>query len=304
MNERSTSTAPSPRSACLQLVVLAALTAVLYHHELGTIWRFAVVDSEASHALAAVPLVMLLAWHRRAVLGRVLRRGSMWGVVLLILGLLIKVLAGWFNYGLPRQQSIVVVLAGGVLAVGGWALLRRCVPMLLLLLIAVPLGPRIHASLTRQPEQVTIRATMATVEMMPDVAAAELHGPDLHYITASGRGTVALGEPHRWMALLQANLMLCVFVAFSRVRPPGHLLILALACGPILLLCNFARILTWCLLSIYGGAEPTGGTPRVIGALVSMILCYVLSALLAAGLWKLAPPRRAEAERTAGKETS
>ena len=59
---------------------------------------------------------------------------------------------------------------------------------------------------------------------------------------------------------------------------------LAVAAVPILLVCNFSRLMTWGLVSIYGGAHPLSPVPRGAAAVVSILLAYVLFAVFLAGL--------------------
>ena len=68
--------------------------------------------------------------------------------------------------------------AGIVLSVGGWRVLWRCLPMLLLLLIALPTGTRYYAALVVRPETLTLQAVRASLDMLPGVMVS-LTGLDL-----------------------------------------------------------------------------------------------------------------------------
>lgn len=270
-----------PRTAMLQLALLLVVTAIAYLPDLMTVAEFAVRQAEAAHALAAPILVAILFVRRRDLLARSLGRGSILGVVLVALGLLVTFAALWpFNFGLPRYLAAVIVVAGAVLAVCGPRTLWHALPLLLILLLAIPFGQRVNAVLTRMPELLTIRITQAVTEALPGVLGATIEGPDLHYETASRAGTVALGEPARWAALTWSCLTIIVFVTFAVVRPAWQVIALAAAAVPIVLLCNFARVLTWCLATIYGGAGPTAGWPRVAAAIVALVAAYLATILV------------------------
>lgn len=183
--------------ATWQVLVLAALSIVMFHHEMYTIMRFAWRDIDASQMLAAPVLIFLLWRARRHVLLDHLGRGSIAGVVLIVIALGIFTFSKWpFNYGYPRWLAIVPALAGGVLAVGGWRLFWTALPMLLVFLLAIPIGSRYYAFLIIRPETLTISAAAEVFNALPGVLV-QLDGPDFTFFRGDIEGTIALGEPHR-----------------------------------------------------------------------------------------------------------
>jgi len=170
------------------------------------------------------------------------------------------------------------VLAGVVLAVGGWRTLKRCLPMLLLVGLSIPVGQRIYARLIIAPETHTLSATRFVLDQLPGVEV-ELRGPDFHFTRGQQAGTIALGEPRRGATLAVAFLVIGVFVVFARIRPFWQVALMAMAAGPIVLLCNLLRLLSWGMVTIYGGADPTSAVPRGVAAVVSLAAAYALFAL-------------------------
>ena len=278
-------TAGAVRAATAKALILVTLWAWLFWPELTYIYRRAPGNSDWAHALATPIAIILLIYLRRSQLTEKLTRGSAWGVVLILAGLAsYAVTSGPFDYDYVRQLSIVPVLAGIVLTVGGWAVLKRCIPMLLLVLLSIPIGQRIYARMIIKPETYTLSATRVALDQLPGVAVG-LDGPDLMFARGQDiQGTVALGEPRRGVTLLLSYAVIGVFVVFARIRPVWQVVIMALAAVPVVLFCNWLRLFTWGIVAIYGGADPVSAVPRAVAAIVSLLAAYVIFALMCAVL--------------------
>jgi hypothetical protein len=265
-----------------EVVVLLILCALAFRSEIGTAISMAVQNWDAAHLLAAPVLILILLHRRRRELARHPVAGSVWGPVLILLGFAFWFVSTWpFNYAYTRRLAVVPALAGIVLAVGGWRVLRLCLPMLLIALIAVPMGSQYYAILMARPERQTVAAACATLDALPGVLV-DRDGLDMSYVKGSEAGTIALGEPMRGASLLLSFLTILVFVTSARMRPlwqPGGMAILAI---PLIMLCNYGRLLIHGLMTIYGGANPLSSMPRVTAAVLSLLFAYGLSVLM---LW-------------------
>jgi len=156
----------------------------------------------------------------------------------------------------------------------------RCWPMLLWVALCIPIPQRVYHELIVKPETYTLSMTQLLLDMIPD-AAVELNGPNLSYLRRGGEsGTIAAAEPHRGASLLLTYIGLGVFVAFVTIRPFWQVAFLAVAAVPIALACNWVRLLTWGIVTIYWQAAPTSAMPRVSAAIVSICLAYAMFACL------------------------
>ncbi len=264
--------------ATFQILALAALAALMFRKEVSTMVRFGWRDMDAAHMLAA-PVLIALMWRlRRGLLAERLERGSNIGVGLVVLSLLIYTFSSWpFNYGYPRWLSIVPAVAGGVLAVGGWRLFHAALPMLIIFTLSIPIGSRYYAFLIIRPETLTIELASEIWNMLPGVLV-ELNGPDFTFHYGDVTGSIALGEPHRGASLLASYLLVGVFTTFCRVRPWWQILVMAVASVPIVLICNFSRLMVWGVMSIYAGAPPGAHAPRILATVLSILLAWGLFA--------------------------
>lgn len=279
------------RRAAAQAAVLAIFCAVAFRATIIAM-AAAVEDPDAAHALAAPAVIAALFIARRRPFAEQLGRGSWWGVALLVVSLGVYVLSTWpFNYAYPRRLTIVPALAGAVLAVGGWRWLKLSLPLLLVVLIAIPTGSRYYAFLIIKPEAYTLSAVRATLDLLPGVFV-DLEGKDLLYFGAHGDGTIALGEHHRGAGLLLAYLTLGVLVTFVRIRPWWQVAALGVAAPVIVLLCNCARLLVWGLVTIFTGAGPLSPLPRMTASLAGLLLAWGMFASVAGLLSRLVVPGR------------
>jgi exosortase/archaeosortase family protein len=261
-----------------QLAILLGLCAAVFFPQLSRIVA-GVGDSEAAHALAAPVIIVVLCFFRWPALCAARSRGSAWGVVGVLAALLLYAAATWpFNFEYPRRVAVVVAMTGVVLAVFGWGVLKLSLPMLLALLLAVPVGMRIYAFLIIRPETITLSVVQITLDMLPGVFV-NLEGTDLSYFGSRGSGTIALGEPMRGAQLFLSSLLIGVLVIFARIRPWWQLILLGAATIPIVLFCNYFRLVFWGLITIFGGVHPASAAPRTIASLSSLLLAYAIFAL-------------------------
>jgi exosortase len=272
------------RVALVKVLILLGLFVWAFWSELRHVARAAIGNSDWAHGLVVPVAILILALRRRSALAAVLTRGSVWGVLLLLFGLGLHAVFIWpCSYSYPRQAVIVAVVAGIVLAICGWRVLKLCLPMLLLFLLSIPVSPRAYAALIIRPETYTLSATRFALDQLPGVDVRR-DGPDLSFSRKDQYGTIALGEPRRGASLFTAYVAIGVFVVFARIRPVWQIMLLALAAVPITLLCNFLRIVCWGLIAIYTRPDPVNPVPRAVAATISLLLAYLLFAF---GCWVL-----------------
>jgi hypothetical protein len=293
------------RIAAVRLLVLLSLAVWTFWPEFRLASHDIFTSGEWSHALALPFLVLLLVYRRRGVLRAGLSAGSVWGVLVLVLGL--GLLAGnvWpFDYGYLRALALVPVCAGAVLATCGWRVLKRSLPLLLLLWLSIPIGARQYAALIIRPETHTVAAARFALDALPGVSVRQ-SGTDLDFAIEGRSGTVALGEPRRGASLLVTYVVVGVCVVFAAIRPAWQVVLLAFSAGPIALVCNLFRLLCWGSIAIYVTPDPTSAWPRAASAIAALLLAYVSFAAVGHILAHLVEPLDdvpARPETPAGEE--
>ena len=281
MSNQREVTASQIAGAVTRLVILLGLCAWAFWFEVSYFIKLkAAGSSETAHALVAPIAILLLVYFRRTTLVKNLRKGSAWGFMFIVAGGILYAVTIWpFSFGYIRYLALIPVLTGVVLVACGRRVLKLSLPMLLLLLLSIPMGARIYAKLIIRPETYTIAATSATLDQLPGVDTW-VEGVDLFFSSEQNSGIIALGESNRGARLLLAFAAVGAFVMFSRIRSPWRVAIVMAAAVPIVLLCNFLRLLCWALVSIYTNVGPTSPVPRSVSAVCSLIVLYGLTALV------------------------
>ncbi len=264
----------------VRLVILLILSIGAFWPEVFSVCSGAAKSSERVHMLIVPVLIFFLIYLRRAALVANLTKGSMWGILFLILGFGIYACFTWpFDYGYLRVIAIVPVLAGVIMISCGGRVLKLSLPMLLLVLISIPVPSRIYAKLIIRPETYTITAAAATLDKLPGVDVF-VKGVDLIFDSNHDTGIIALGESNRGARLLFVFAAIGIFVVFSRIRPIWRILVIAIASVPVVLLCNLFRFICWGLVVMYIPFDVASGAPRVISTICSVLVLYGLVVLM------------------------
>lgn len=267
---------PGRGGSLVRLAILVGLWGLMFSREIAQTIRTAVGQSDTVHLIVVPAAILLLALARRTEYRESLARGSVWGVVIAAGGLSLYALMVWpFSFGYLRLMSMVVVLGGLAAAASGMAMLRRCVPILVLMMLSIPVGQRLYASMIIRPETYTVRATAELLNYLPDMKTT-IRGKDILYSGSVKTGAVALGESNHGARLLLAYAFLGAWVAFYRRRSAWRLLIVAIAGVGIVLLSNLLRLLTWAMVQIYVWPDPAGPWPRIVSAIISLVAAYAL----------------------------
>ena len=268
--------------AVARLAILSGLCVWVFWPEAVDITSRAPKYSETAHALVTPLAVLLLVYCRRTALAKNLTKGSVWGIVLLVVGLFLYAGTTWpFRYGYARNMATVPILAGAVLAACGWRTLKLSLPMLLLVLLSIPIGTRLYATLIIRPETYTTAATTTALDQLPGIDTW-VEGTDLFFSSKQSSGVIGLGEFNRGARLLLAFATVGVFVTFSRIRPLWRVAASGVAAAPIVLFCNFFRLLCWGLVVIYTGVGAASALPRNVSTVCSLLLSYGLFAFVCA----------------------
>jgi len=266
--------------ALIQLMLLFCLWLWAFHSELFHIIISGAKSSEAAHAFVTPFAILLLIYLRRGCRVNYTLKGTVWGLAVILGGIIVYAAAIWpFGYGTMAQASIVIVLTGVLLVTCGWRTLQLSFPVLLLTLIAIPIGSGLYTRLIIRPETYTISASSIILGCLSGVETM-VKGTDLLFSSAKHSGVIGLGESYRGVRLLQAFMMIGVFVVFSQPRTFWRLFWVALISLPIIFFSNLSRLVCWGLVTIYGETDPLSTLPRNLSAGFSLLMVYLLFVLV------------------------
>ncbi len=265
------------RGAGLALSIAAALLFVPTYVALAHgAWH----DEEYAHGPIVLAVCALLAWRRRDALEEGGRPAPIAGVLALAFGLV--------AYVVGRSQGLIAlevgaelpVLAGVLLLVGGYALVRRFAVPLVLLAFVVPLPGFILDTLTA-PLKAGVSAAVAGL----------LHA--LGFPVVREGVVLDVGGHPMLVADACSGLnslygLLALALVYAQLTPPARrsrVALLALAAVPIAVAANIVRVL-FLVVVTYRFGEAAGQGPLHTAA---GVIVFVVALLLLVGLDKLNP---------------
>ena len=219
----------------IRFAILFLLLLTAFRQELRACVLSAAGFSEWSHGFAMPIVAFLFILCRFDDVRDRLSRGSNWGVVLVLAGL-----AAWFGpvifaqFGYGKLLAILVCLMGIVLVSAGGAVLRLCMPLVLMLWLSLPLTERTMESKSLTLQRVSMHVAAAPLKLLPGVET-RVEGLVIAYQTDDRRGQIGLAAQRFGLRLVPACGIIGIFLVFCRCRPPWQLGLLLLATVPILL---------------------------------------------------------------------
>jgi len=285
-----------------KLAILSALYVWVFWHNVSNMALSGFKSSESAHVLTVPIAILMLVYLRRSDWADCISPGSAWSVVLLILTLALCAVFIWpFSYGYAYNIASVLVLGSLVWITMGRRACKLSLPMLMLVMVAIPMGPRLYATLIIRPETYTIGATAKTLDLLPGVDTV-VKGVDIFFSSLRNSGVVGLGESNRGARLLLAFATIGIFVTFSQARSFWRLLFVGITAGAVVLFCNFLRFMVWGLATIYLSVSPTSALPRNISAICSLFAVYAIFVLLCSAKVNLFIEEQEDQSREAGNE--
>lgn len=254
-------------------VVLAGLAFLwLYARVFATLasdWR---TDDNYSHGFFILPLALYFVWERRGRLASLPPRPSVTGLLIVLFGLAVF-LAGVLGADrfLPRV-SLLIVLAGSIVYVAGWNMLRAMAFPLAFLLLMVPLPALIFNEIAFPLQILASRAGEA--------AMVAFHVPVLREgnVMILAHTTLEVAEACSGIRSLISLLTLgIVFGYFSDPRASVRWIV-ALSTIPVAILDNAVRVAgTGIAAQYYGDAAAEGFFHTFSGWLLFIVACLAVA---------------------------
>lgn len=247
--EPSTPAAPTaPRATtaiAAQAAAVAAVAALLvwaYWTDLGDLVRIWIDDPNYSHGFLVLPVAALIFWKRWPRGEGLALRPSWWGFALLAAVIGLRALFYELGEFWMERATVLLTVAGLVLAYGGWTLFRRVWPAVafLVFMLTVPAG--LNATLSLPMQRVASWASCSLLRLLGLWVMNEgnviVVGSDQLEVAAACNGLAMLMS---LAAVVTAALTLIPLPAWKRI-------VLLLSILPIAILCNILRIsaTVWC----------------------------------------------------------
>lgn len=130
-------------------------------------------DPDYSHGYLVVPIALFFLWSRRDRLNRAAVAPSALGLAVLAGCLVVRALAALFFLGPVDAWTLPLSIAGAVLTVGGWPLLRWSAPSIAFLYFMIPIPFSAETWLSVPLQRVATKLSTETLQLMGQPALAE-----------------------------------------------------------------------------------------------------------------------------------
>lgn len=198
-----------------------------------------------------IPLVAIaLLWTDRKTLAQCTVQPSLWGLAIIILALLERAFGMVALFESAERYSLVVMIAGLVLLIGGREIFRKTFWVLLFLFLMVPLPGRVHNLVSGPLQLLATTGTVMTLELLGITVVQEGH-----VMVVNDNLRIGVAEACSGLRMLTAFVAVAAGMAYIIQRPPWQKFILLCSSIPIAILCNWARAVVTVFLLIAVGSR-------------------------------------------------
>jgi exosortase len=231
-------------------------------------------DDNYSHGFLVPFIVGYLVWTKRESLQKLTPNSSIWGLVVLILGLSIYLVgtigAEWFL----KRSSLIIVLGGLILYLYGVEFFRALLFPLIFLIFMVPLPAIIYKSVAFQL-QLFVSKVSAQLISLAGIAVYQSG----NIITVS-TGPLAVEEACSGMRSIMALLALSALFAYIVYKSRLKQWILVAFALPVAVVTNIIRVTTTGISAHYFGREVAEGVLHDSFGWIVFVIAFALLFLL------------------------
>ena len=255
-------------------VLIGLLVATAYYHVLAKLvldwWQI----PDFSHGFLVPIFAGYLVWTKREVLRKTKVFPSWGGVAVVAFGLIVAVLGDYGAELFLSRISLVILLAGLVLAFGGWEFLKELRFALLVLLLAIPIPAIIFNQITLPLQMFASRLASA---LLPIFGVPVLREGNVIELPSM---SLEVAEACSGIRSLMSLFTLSVFYGYFMEKTFLRRVVLALASVPIAIAANAVRILGTALCVQYWDPDKAQGFFHEFSGwvmfLVSLICLFIV----------------------------
>lgn len=218
-------------------LLIAALVAAAYLRILAKLvndwWEF----PDFSHGFLVPPFAAYVLWRKKTVLANTRIVPAWSGVALVAFGLLVLLLGVYGSELFLSRISLVLVLAGLVLAFGGGSMLKETRFALFVLLLAIPIPAIIYTQITFPLQLLASKLASA---LLPLFGVPVLREGNVIQLPAM---SLEVAEACSGIRSLMSLLTLAIFYGYFLERGTWRRVALAFASVPIAIAANAVRLL-------------------------------------------------------------
>jgi exosortase len=274
---------PDFAARCVRAAVIVSLILMVYW---GTIQRNLISqwihDANWSHGWLIPVFSLYFLAIRRDEFARCRPRASYVGALILAASLALYFVSAWrLRMAYPQSLSLVGVVFGVTLLLGGWKIIRLAAFPILFLVFAIPLPQSIYVELTLPLRKMASTIAAATMPIFASGLHTEAQAVVIDYVMpGTPPSTLNVEEACSGMRLMMAFVALGVALAYVQQRPMWQRVVMMLSCLPVAVACNAIRVTITGLLHIHGYSSLAEGTPHALLGIASMGIALSLFTLI------------------------
>ena len=278
----------SPKAVSAALVAAAGF-ALLYAHVIAKLVHDWATDDNYSHGFLIVPIALYFVWERRRALAALPARPSWLGLPV-VAGALAVLAVGTLGAELFLTRiSIIGVLAGAVLFVGGWRHLRALTLPIAFLLLMIPLPAIIFNQIAFPLQLLASRVGEASISALNIPVLREGN------VIVLANTTLEVAEACSGIRSLISLLTLGIVFGYF-VDPRSWMrTFIALATIPIAVFANGVRVAGTGIAAHYYGAAAAEGFLHEFSGWLIFVVSFVLLFAVQRALARLLPVKLASA---------
>lgn len=238
----------------VKIAVLAVLFCWLNFWQFKLLQNKWLIDPNWSHGFLIPLFSLYLLYSRRADLFRAKRRTCLWGLPLLLLGL-VQTLAGsnFLQNHYVSHLGLILLLFGMVLYLGGPGVIRVVWLPILFLAFAMPIPDYVYSKIALPLQNMAAASSRLALSPFVEITAKQ---SSLMLVSVSGtERPLQVAEACAGMRLLVAFMALGVAMAYLEDRPIWQRVVLVAMGVPIAILCNVVRVIITCLMNYWDRPE-------------------------------------------------
>lgn len=223
-------------------IVLGLMVLVAYRLTLAWLVKSWWDVQDYVYGFLVIPFSALLLWDRREMIKDVELKGNLWGLPFLAIAAAMRWYAAYEFIQVAEALSLIPLLLGIVILVGGWKALQWSWSGIVFLTFMVPLPGRFADLLSRQLQQF---ATSVSVYVLQTLGMPAVPEGNVIVLTNARLGVVEACSGIRMLMLFFAA---CIGAAFYVRRDLFTRILIGLSAIPIAVIANVTRITVTAIL--------------------------------------------------------
>jgi exosortase len=262
------------------LMLIASMAAAFYPTFSWMFERFLEPDSQYSHGFLIPLASAFLIWGKRKELAKLPAGSSIWGLFLLIFGLILHIIS-WsvFKIGFVSGISFIITIYGLCLYLIGPAKMKAIAFPLVFLVFMVPLPKVALIGITFKLKMLAASSSSLLISLTP---LKLIHAGSMFYLP--GGEVLAVGNECSGINSLISIITLSVFLAYLGKTPFFKRILFIVLSIPVAVAANVCRIMFLIVAAYIYGVAATLKSILHLGAGITL---WMTALAMMAGIWRL-----------------